>query len=36
VVDNSISWLAAIGNAAAPTFFDELGPGTTKTTSSGS
>ena len=26
--DNSISWLAAIGNAAALTFFDEFGPGT--------
>jgi len=26
--DNSISWLAAIGNAAALTIFDEFGPGT--------
>jgi selenocysteine lyase/cysteine desulfurase len=26
--DNSISWLAAIGNAAALTVFDEFGPGT--------
>ena len=26
--DNSISWLAAIGNQAALTIFDEFGPGT--------